>query len=209
VAGLTGCALHAVPDAAIENDAAADAGAEGVHEERIDGVGAASAEEAFTVGGERGVVSDVDRAIETALELESEVKSVEAGKVRRMVQDADGELDGTGTADADTEEFAGMFFDDLANGGGHVVEDGVRACAEARGEADGVEALACGSDGGDAEVCASEVHANAEGIHDERKAYDTLRGSGSLQAEQAMLGCWKPDGPTELLQKDAWTESGL
>jgi hypothetical protein len=102
-----------------------------------------------------------------------------------------------------------MFFDDLANGGGHVVEDGVRACAEARGEADGVEALACGSDGGDAEVCASEVHANAEGIHDERKAYDTLRGSGSLQAEQAMLGCWKPDGPTELLQKDAWTESGL
>jgi hypothetical protein len=65
-------------------------------------VGAASAEEAFAVGGECGIVSDLDGAIETALELGAKVEPVEAGEIGRMVQNADGELNGAGTADADT-----------------------------------------------------------------------------------------------------------
>ncbi len=107
MAGFTRCAPHAVPDAAIENDAAADAGAEGVHDEGFDGVSAASAEEAFAVGGERGVVADLDGAIEAALQLNAEVDSVKAGEVGEMVEEAEGKFDGAGAADANAEEGAG------------------------------------------------------------------------------------------------------
>ena len=83
VAGFSGRAAHAVPDAAIENDAAADAGTEGVHDEGIDGVGAARAEEAFAVSGEGGVVADMDGAVKAALEFSAEIDSVKAGKLGR------------------------------------------------------------------------------------------------------------------------------
>jgi hypothetical protein len=43
----------------------------------------------------------------------------------------------------------------------------VRARGEACGKADVVEPFAFGGDGGDAEVGASEVHANGEGLHGE------------------------------------------
>jgi len=149
----------------MEDDAAADTGPEGVHEERVDGVGAACAEEAFAVGGEGGVVAHVYGAAETALQFGAEVETVESGEVRGMVQNSAGQLDGAGAADADAQEFASLLVDELADGGGHVVEDGMRACREARRKADVVEAFACRGDGGDAEVGASEIDAYGEGRH--------------------------------------------
>jgi hypothetical protein len=132
-------------------------------------VGAASAEAALAIGGETGIVADVDGATETAFEFGAKVEAVEAGEVGRMVEDAEGQFDGAGAADADAEEVAALLVDELANGGGHVVEDGVRACAETGGEANVVEQFACRRDGGDTEVGASEVHADREGFHCERQ----------------------------------------
>jgi hypothetical protein len=128
-------------------------------------MGAAGAKEAFAVGGEGGVMADLDGAIETAFEFGAEIESVEAGEIGWMVENAEGEVDGTGAADADAEEFAGVFVDELTNGGGHVIEDSLGPCAEASGQADGVEAFAGGRDGGDAEVGASEINADGEGVH--------------------------------------------
>jgi hypothetical protein len=130
-------------------------------------VSAAGAEVAFAVVGEAGVVADVDGMIEAMLKLGAEVEAVEAGKIGRMVEDAEGQFDGTGTADADAEEMAGLFLDELANSGCHVVEDGLGAVIETSGKAEVVESLAQGSDGGDAEVGTSEVNADGEGLHDE------------------------------------------
>ena len=165
VSGFSGGALHAVPDAACQNDSATDAGTEGVHEERADGVGTAGAEEAFAVGSEGGVVADVDGAAEAMLEFGAEVEAVEAGEIRRMMEDTEGQLNGSGAADADAKEFAGLFFDELADSGGHVVEDGLWAGSEACGKADVVEAFAFLGDSGDAEIGAAEVDADGEGWH--------------------------------------------
>jgi hypothetical protein len=98
---------------AVEDDAAADAGSKGVHQKRVDGVGAARAEEAFAVGGESGVVSDVDGMAKALLKFGAEVEAVEAGEIRGMAQDAQGQLDGAGTADANAEEFAALLVDEL------------------------------------------------------------------------------------------------
>jgi hypothetical protein len=167
VAGFSGCSLHAVPDAAFEDDTGADAGAQGIHAERIGGEGAAGTEEAFAVGGEVGIGVDLDGAAETGLEFGAEVESVEAGKIGRMVEDAEWELEGSGAANADAEEVAGLLVDELEDGSGHIVEDRLGACAEAGGKADGVEALAFRCDGGNTEVGASEVHTNGKGMHGE------------------------------------------
>jgi len=176
VAGFSGSTLHAVPDAALEDDAATDAGAEGEDEERVDGERAAGAEEEFAISGEVGVGVDLNRSIEAAFELGAEVEPVEAGKIRWMVENAEGQLEGAGAADADAEEFAGLLVDELADGSGHVIEDGVRAGGKAGGKADGFEAFARGSDGGDAEVGATEIDTDGEGIHGGRRVHDTRRG---------------------------------
>jgi hypothetical protein len=130
-------------------------------------VGAAGAEEAFAIGGESGIVANLDRAIEAALELDAEIDSVKPREVGEMAEEAEGELDGAGAADANAEEWAGLFLDELANGGGHVIEDGLRAGGDARGETDVVEAFPLGGHGGNAEVGASQVDADGEGLHAE------------------------------------------
>jgi hypothetical protein len=112
------------------------------------------------------------------LKLNAEVEAVEAGKIGRMVEDAEGQFDGAGTADADAEEMAGLFLDELANGGGHIVEDGQGAIVEAGGKVEVVESLALGSDGGDAEVGASEVNADGEGLHDDGRLLMIREGWG-------------------------------
>jgi osmotically inducible protein OsmC len=184
VAGFSGGAAHALPDAAIENDAAADAGAERVHDEGFDGVGAAGAEAALAIGGEGSIVADLNGAFESALEFRAKVEAVEAGQVGRVMENAEGQFDGTGAADADAEEIAVLLVDELANGGGHVVEDGVRASAEASGETDVVEEFARRGDGGDAEVGASQVHADGEGFHCERQLTMIREGSGETVARK-------------------------
>jgi hypothetical protein len=131
-------------------------------------VSAASAEVALAISGETGIVANVDGATETALEFAAEVEAVEAGEVGRMVEDAEGQLDRAGAADTDAEDIAALLVDELANGGGHVIEDGVRTCAEASGETNVVEQFACRGDGGDAKVGASEVHADGERFHCKR-----------------------------------------
>ena len=100
-------------------------------------MGAACAEVAFAVGGEAGVVADVDGAVEPALEFGAEVEAVEAGEIGRMVQNAEGQFDGAGAADADAEEVASLLVDELANGGGHVVENGVGTRVKAGGKTAG------------------------------------------------------------------------
>jgi hypothetical protein len=175
VAGFAGSTLHADPNFAIEDDATADAGAEGVHEERVDGVGVAGAEEEFSKGGEAGVVTDLDGMIEASLELEAKVDSVKSGKVGQMAENPEGKLDGARAADADAEEFAGLFLDELADGAGHIVEDSVRPGGEARGEIDLFEDFAGWSDGRDAEVGASEVDTDGERMHDDSRVHDTRR----------------------------------
>jgi len=143
--------------------------AERVHDEGIDGMSAAGAEVALAIRGEGGIVADLDGAFETALKFRAQIEAVETGQVGRMMEDTEGQFDRAGTADADAKEIAALLVDKLANGGGHVVEDGMRACAEASRETDVVEQFACRRDGGDTEVGASEVHADREGFHCERQ----------------------------------------
>jgi hypothetical protein len=79
-----------LPDAAAKNDSAPDTGAEGVHEERVDGVGAACAEKKFAVGGETGVVSYLDGAAEAALDFSAKIQAIKAWEIGELMQDAGG-----------------------------------------------------------------------------------------------------------------------
>jgi hypothetical protein len=106
VAGLAGGSLHALPDFSVEDDAAADAGAEGECEERVDGTGFAGTEHKFAVGGEVGIGVDVDGAVNAALEFGAEVEAVEAGQIRRVVEDAGGQFKRAGRADSDAEKLS-------------------------------------------------------------------------------------------------------
>ena len=145
----------------------------------------AGAKEEFSKGGEAGVVPDVDGMIEAALELEAKVDSVKPRKVGQMTENAEGKLDGAGTADADAEEFAGLFLDELADGAGHIVEHSLRTGGKARGEIDLFEDFAAWGDGRDAEVGASEVDTDGERMHDDSRLHDTRRG-----APENLAGAW-------------------
>ena len=132
----------------------------------MNAVSAACAEETFTIGGEGCVVSDLNGAVEAALQFGAEVEAIEAGEVGRMVEDAEGQFDGTGAANADADGIALVLLHELADGACHVVEDSLRAGVEAGGEMDGVEGFAVLGDGCDAEVGTAEIDANRIGIHE-------------------------------------------
>ncbi len=139
MAGFTGGALHTLPDASLEDDAEADAGAESEHAQRIDGEGLAGAEEEFAISGEIRVGVYLDWEMDAALEFGAEVEPIEAGKIRRMVQHAERQFKGARTANANTERLhrATPSYES-SDGGSHVVENGVRSVGEPGRKADGI-----------------------------------------------------------------------
>jgi hypothetical protein len=129
-------------------------------------VGAARTKKKLAVRGDSGVVSDVDGAFEAAFEFSAKIHTVETWKIGKVAEDAGGQFNRPGAADANPEEVAGVFGDEPTDGPGHVVEDGGGAVVNAGRQVDGFQRLALRCDGGGAEIGAAEVHADGEGGHE-------------------------------------------
>ena len=101
---FAGHAVVAMPDAVVEDDAVADPGAKGEHAEGMNAGCAGRAELEFGQRRGIGVAVEEDGLADGLLDGGAKLEAVPAGKIRRVADDARGQFQRAGAADADPQQ---------------------------------------------------------------------------------------------------------
>ncbi len=181
MADLATHADDAVPDAAFEDNAGADAGAEGEHGHGVDALVAAGAELPLGECGGVGVAVEDDGEAGEVFEGRAEREEVPAGEVGELAEGAVGEIERAGAAEADGFGAGGGLVEERGDGVGHVGDDGLRAGAHARGHDAAGEELHAGVECADAKAGAAEIDAE---VH-ERALVVRRNGAGEAGSQRA------------------------
>ena len=166
VAKFAGHAIHAVKDFSVEDDGAADAGAQRDHRHVVDA--AARAQPFFAKSSHLGVVVEKDARAQAALDYVAHRIVGPSGKVGRLAHHAGLHVDDAGNADTGAHELAAaaIFFGQAVNGVAHFADNVVAAESDFDAQSYFFEKLAVGGDGRDAQVGAAEIDSDGKIRHD-------------------------------------------
>ena len=166
MAKLTRHAVHAVEDFAVQNDGAADAGAQRDHRHVVNA--AARAQPLFAKSGDFGVVVEKDAGAQAALNFIAHGIVGPSGKVRGLAHHSGFHVDDAGDANAgaDKPAAAAILLGQAVNRVAHFADDVVATQRDFYAKCDFFEKLAVGADGRNAQVGAAEIDSDGKIRHE-------------------------------------------
>ena len=168
VAKLSGHAIHAVEDFAIQDDGAADAGAEREHRKIVNAT--ARAQPLFAESGDIGVVIEEDSRAQAALDFVAYGIIGPSGKVGGLAHHSRFPVDDAGNANtgADEASAAAILFGEAMDGVAHFADDVVAAKGNFDAKSNFFQKLAVCADGRDAQVGAAEIDSDGKIRHGQK-----------------------------------------
>ena len=168
VSELAGHAVHAVKNFSVQNDGAADAGAERDHRHVVDV--AARAQPFLAESRHLGVVVEEDARAQAALDFVAHGIVGPAGKIGRLAHHPGFHVDDAGNADACADKLsaAAILLGQAMNGVAHFADDVVAAQGDFYAESNFFEKLAVGADGRNAQVGAAEIDSDGKIGHGQK-----------------------------------------